>query len=72
MVCKSVSEARCGAMRHVFNAPLMLIGIDEYNVYLVDCTRTIQGLPYVRVFAKEWEFKEAVTHRWFRFEYEAF
>lgn len=72
MICKLVSEVRFGNMHHVFNAPLMLVGADEYNVYLVDCSLLIQDLPYVRVFTKEWQFKEEGTNYWFGFEYETY
>lgn len=71
MTCKLVSEVRFGDMHHVFNTPLMIVGVDEYNVYLVNCSRTIQGLPYVSVFSKEWQFKEAGTEHWFGLEYES-
>ena len=72
MICKLVSEVRFCDMHHVFNTPLMLVGADEYNVYLVNCSRTNQGLPYVSVFSKEWQFREADTGIWFGFEYEAY
>lgn len=68
MIYKLVSEVRLGNMHHVFNAPLMLVGTDEYNVYLVDCS----GLSYVRVFTKEWQFKEDGTNYWFGFEFESY
>ena len=71
MICKLVSEVRFGDMHHVFSAPLILVGADEYNVFLADCSRVSQGLPYVRVFSKEWQFKQAETNSWFGFEYEA-
>lgn len=71
MICKLVSEVRFGDMNHVFNTPLMIVGGDEYNVYLADCSRVIQGLPYVHVFTKEFQFKEAGTEHWFAFEFEA-
>lgn len=72
MIGKSVSAARCGDMFHAFLIPLTLIGADEENVYFIDCTRDIQGIPYIRVFMKDWEFKNTVTGQWFRLEYECY
>ena len=72
MIGKSVCAARCGDMKLEFDIPLTLIGVDEYNVYLIDCSHDIQGWPYVRSFTKEWIFKHAVSGHWFGFEYASY
>lgn len=71
VIGKSVSSIRSGDMVIEFDIPIALIGVDEESVYFIDCSREIQGLPYVHVFSKEWAFKNAVTGKWFAFECEA-
>lgn len=67
-----VSQARFGDMLHVFPVPLPIVGVDEQNVYFVDHQRFINGLPYVRSFSKEWQFKVDGTELWYGFEYETY
>lgn len=71
MIGKSVSAARCGDMKVEFEIPLTLIGVDEENVFFIDCSRDMHGLPYIRTFTKEWSFRHTCTNSWFGFEYEA-
>ena len=72
MLATSVREARCGDMSITFDIPLTLIGVDETTVYFKDTSRRMQGLPYIRSFTKEWQFKEAGTEYWFGFECETY
>lgn len=44
-----------------FSQPLEIAGCDETNIFLIDYTRKIGGLPYIRIFSKEWSFVDAFT-----------
>lgn len=56
-----VTRANNGKMRIKFTKPLKIIGCDEFNVYLQDEIHSIGGLPYIRIFSKQWKFKDAIT-----------
>lgn len=58
-----VTRAILGDMEICFQRPLQVIGCDEYNVYLADLLRKIDGLPYIQTFTKDWRFVEASTGR---------
>lgn len=44
-----------------FSNPLKIVGCDEFNVYLQDENHSIGGLPYIRIFSKQWKFTDAIT-----------
>ena len=56
-----VKGAKCGEMCIKFSRPLKIVGCDELNIYLQDDNRQIGGLPYIRIFSKQWEFIDAFT-----------
>ena len=56
-----VTEAKNGEMCIKFSIPLKIVGCDEFNVYLQDEIRSIGGLPYIRIFSKQWKFTDAIT-----------
>lgn len=56
-----VKGAKCGEMCIKFSRPLKIVGCDELNIYLQDDGRQIGGLPYIRIFSKQWEFIDAFT-----------
>lgn len=67
MIC--VTRAILGNMEIDFKSPLQIVGVDEYNVYLVDFLYTIDELPYIRTFTKEWMFV-SITGCCIKFDYE--
>ena len=56
-----VTGAKNGEMCIKFSNPLKIIGCDEFNLYLQDENHIIDGLPYIRIFSKEWKFTDAIT-----------
>lgn len=64
-----VSKAIQGNLEIKFSCPLKIVGCDEYNVYLQDENHRISGLPYIRIFSKQWYFIDAFTGRDVGFEY---
>lgn len=56
-----VTGAKNGEMRIKFSIPLKIVGCDEFNVYLQDENHRIDGLPYIRIFSKQWKFEDAIT-----------
>lgn len=64
-----VTCAKNGEMCIKFSSPLKIVGCDEFNVYLQDENHSIGGLPYIRIFSKEWQFIDAFTHCDVGFEY---
>ena len=56
-----VTEAKNGEMHIKFSTPLKIVGCDEFNVYLQDENHRIDGLPYIRIFSKQWKFTDAIT-----------
>lgn len=56
-----VTGAKNGGMCIKFSNPLKIVGCDEFNVYLQDENHRIGGLPYIRVFSKQWNFADAIT-----------
>lgn len=56
-----VKGAKCGEMCIKFSHPLKIVGCDELNIYLQDDVRQIGGLPYIRIFSKQWQFIDAFT-----------
>lgn len=56
-----VTGAKNGEMRIKFSTPLKIVGCDEFNVYLQDKNHNIGGLPYIRIFSKQWKFTDAIT-----------
>lgn len=56
-----VTEANNGEMCIKFSHPLKIVGCDEFNVYLQDENYSIDGLPFVRIFSKQWKFTEAIN-----------
>lgn len=58
-----ISRAFCGDLEIVFSKPLQVVGCDEFNIYLADPLFTIDGLPYIQTFTKDWRFVEASTGR---------
>lgn len=64
-----VKKVILGDMEITFKRPLQIVGVDEFNVYLVDMSCTIDGLPYIRVYSKEWKFIGAATGSELTFEY---
>jgi hypothetical protein len=64
-----VKKLILGDMEITFRRALQIVGVDEFNVYLVDRNYTIDGLPYIQVYSKEWKFIGAETGRELTFEY---
>lgn len=64
-----VKKAILGDMVIDFKIPLQIVGIDEFNVYLADRNYTIDGLPYIHSYSKEWKFIGAATGTELAFEY---
>lgn len=64
-----IKKVVLGNMEINFKLALQLVGIDEFNVYLADRHYTIDGLPYIQSFSKEWKFIGAATGREFTFDY---
>lgn len=56
-----VKGAKCGDMCIKFSRPLKIVGCDEVNIYLQDDGHQIDGLPYIRIFSKQWQFIDAFT-----------
>lgn len=56
-----VTGAKNGEMHIKFSTPLKIVGCDEFNVYLQDENHSIDGLPYIRIFSKQWKFTDAIT-----------
>lgn len=56
-----VTSAKNGEMYIKFSLPLKIVGCDEFNVYLQDENHRIGGLPYIRVFSKQWQFTDALS-----------
>lgn len=56
-----VTEAKNGKMRIKFSYPLKIVGCDEFNIYLQDENHSIDGLPYIRIFSKQWKFTDVIT-----------
>lgn len=56
-----VTEAKNGEMHIKFSNPLKIVGCDEFNVYLQDENHSIGGLPYIRIFSKQWKFTDVIT-----------
>lgn len=54
-----VTGAKNGEMCIKFSTPLKIVGCDEFNVYLQDKNHIIGGLPYIRIFSKQWKFTDA-------------
>ena len=64
-----VKKAILGDMVIEFQKALQIVGGDEFNVYLSDPHYTIDGLPYIKSFSKEWKFIGAETDTELTFEY---
>lgn len=64
-----VKKVILGDMEISFKRALQIVGGDEFNVYLADRNYTIDGLPYIRVFSKEWKFIGAATGSELTFDY---
>lgn len=64
-----VKKVILGDMEINFKRALQIVGGDEFNVYLVDPHYTIDGLPYIQSYSKEWKFIGAATGREITFEY---
>lgn len=58
-----VTGAKNGEMYIKFSSPLKIVGCDEFNLYLQDENHSIGGLPYIRIFSKQWKFTCAITDR---------
>ena len=56
-----VTGANNGEMHIKFSIPLKIVGCDEFNVYLQDENHSIGGLPYIRIFSKQWKFTDTIT-----------
>ena len=56
-----VTGAKNGEMFIKVSSPRKIVGCDEFNVYLQDENHSIGGLPYIRIFSKQWKFKDAIT-----------
>lgn len=67
-----VTSAKNGEMRNKFSQPLKIVGCDEFNVYLQDKNHRIDGLPYIRVFSKQWQFTDTLTGCDVGFEIESY
>lgn len=64
-----VKKAILGDMVVEFQRALQIVGGDEFNVYLADRNYTIEGLPYIHSYSKEWKFIGAATGTELTFEY---
>lgn len=64
-----VTGAKNGELCITFYHPLKIVGCDECNTYLQDDARQIDGLPYIRIFSKQWQFIDAFTGCDVGFEY---
>ena len=64
-----VKKAILGDMEITFKRALQIVGGDEFNVYLSDPHYTIDSLPYIHPYSKEWKFIEAATDTELTFEY---
>ena len=67
-----VTGAKYGEMRIKFSSPLKIVGCDEFNMYLQDENHSVCGLPYIRIFSKEWKFTDAITGCDINFEVETY
>ena len=67
-----VTGAKNGEMYIKFSLPLKIVGCDEFNVYLQDENHSIGGLPYIRIFSKQWKFTDAITGCDIGFEVETY
>ena len=67
-----VTDAKNGDMRIKFSTPLKIVGCDEFNVYLQDENHSICGLPYIRIFSKQWKFTDAINGYDIGFEVETY
>lgn len=56
-----VEKVILGDMEITFKRPLQIVGVDEFNVYLVDRNCTIDGQPYIQAYSKEWKFVGVAT-----------
>ena len=56
-----VKKVILGDMEITFKRALQIVGVDEFNVYLQDKNHNIGGLPYIRIFSKQWKFTDAIT-----------
>lgn len=63
-----VKKAILGDMEINFKRALQVVGADEFNVYLLDRSYTIDGLPYVLSYSKEWRLIGVATGCELRFE----
>lgn len=63
-----VKKAILGDMEINFKRALQVVGADEYNIYLSYRSYTIDGLPYILSFSKEWKLISASTGCELRFE----
>lgn len=64
-----VKKVILGDMEITFKRALLLVGVDEFNVYLADRHYIIDGFPYIQSFSKEWKFIGAATGTELTFEY---
>lgn len=64
-----IKKVTLGDMEINFKRALQIVGGDEFNVYLADPHYTIDGLPYIQSYSKEWKFIEAATGREINFDY---
>ena len=64
-----VKKVILGDMEINFKRALQIVGGDEFNVYLADPHYTIDGLPYIQSYSKEWKFIRAATGREINFDY---
>ena len=67
-----VKSAKYGEMHIKFSTPLKIVGCDEFNMYLQDENHSISGLPYIRIFSKQWKFTDAITGCDIGFEVETY
>lgn len=51
-----IKKVTLGDMEINFKRPLQIVGGDEFNVYLADPHYTIDSLPYIQSYSKEWKF----------------
>lgn len=63
-----VKGAKNGELCITFSHPLKIVGCDEFNVYLQDENHSIAGLPYIRIFSKQWKFTDAITGCYISFD----
>lgn len=63
-----VKKLVLGDMEITFKRALQIVGADEFNFYLADRNHTIDGLPYIQSFSKEWKLIGAATGCELRFE----